>query len=63
MNHTQSNHPMGVECLLMFHLTGEFIIIEKFGGHVPHHLASYVIRQGGRQTKNLVLAIFLKIHT
>ena len=66
MKHTQSNHPMGVECLLMFHPTGEFIIMAKFGGHVPHHLASWfanVIRQGGRQTKTLALAIFLKIHT
>jgi len=34
------------------HLTGEFIIAEKFGGHALHHLASRianVIRQGGRQ--------------
>ena len=40
---------------------GEFIIMEKFGGHVLRHLASRlanVIRQGGRQMKNLVLAIF-----
>ena len=32
-----------------------------FGGHALYHLASRlanVIRQGGRQTKNLVLAIF-----
>jgi len=46
------------------HLTGEFVIVAKFGGHALHHLASRlvnVIRQGGRQTKNLVLAIFLKI--
>jgi len=43
------------------HLTGEFAIVEKFGGHVLHHLASRlvnVVRQGGRQSKNLVLAIF-----
>jgi len=47
----------------MAHLTGEFIIVAKIGGHVLRHLASRlanVIRQGGRQTKNLVLAIFLK---
>jgi len=32
------------------HLTGEFVIVAKFGGHVLHHLASglaNVIRQGG----------------
>jgi len=43
------------------HLTGEFVNVEKFGGHALHHLASRlsnVIRQGGRQTKNLVLAFF-----
>ena len=45
------------------HPTGEFVIVAKLGGHVLHHLASRlanVIRQGGRQTKNLVLVIFLK---
>jgi len=45
------------------HLTGEFVIVAKFGGHVLHHLGSRlanVIKQGGRQTKNLILAIFLK---
>jgi len=34
------------------HLTGNFVIVEKFGGHVLHHLASWlanVIRQGGRR--------------
>ena len=34
------------------HLTGEFVIVEKFGGHVLHHLASRlvnVIRQRGRR--------------
>ena len=39
------------------HPTGEFIIVTKLGGHVLRHLASWlvnVIRQGGRQTKNLV---------
>ena len=33
------------------HLTGEFVIVAKFGGHVLCHLASRlanVIRQGGR---------------
>jgi len=33
------------------HLTGEFVIVAKFGGHVLRHLASRlvnVIRQGGR---------------
>ena len=43
------------------HLTGEFIIAAKFGGHALRRLASRlanVIREGGRQTKNLVLAIF-----
>jgi len=42
------------------HLTGEFVIVAKVW---CHHLASRfanVIRQGGRQTKNLVLAIFKK---
>jgi len=37
------------------------VYLAKFGGHVLHHLASRlanVIRQGGRQTKNLVLVIF-----
>jgi len=36
------------------HLTGDFVIVEKFGGHALRHLASRlanVIRQGGRQTK------------
>jgi len=34
------------------HLTGEFVIVAKFGGHALHHVASRlvnVIRQGGRQ--------------
>jgi len=34
------------------HLTGEFIIVAKFGSHALHHLVSRlanVIRQGGRQ--------------
>ena len=48
------------------HPIGEFIIVAKFGGHVLCHLASRfanVIRQGGRQTKNLALAILKKICT
>jgi len=43
-----------------------FIIVAKFGGHALRHLASRltnVVRQGGRQTKNLVFAIFKKIRT
>ena len=47
------------------HLTGEFVIVTKFGGHALRHLASRlanVVRQGGRevgkQTKNLVFGIF-----
>ena len=34
------------------HLTGEFVIVAKFGGHTLHHLASRlanVVRQGGMQ--------------
>ena len=34
------------------HLTGEFVIVAKFGGHALHHLASRlanVVRQGGRE--------------
>jgi len=44
------------------HLTGEFVIVAKFGGHALRRLASRlanVVRQAGRQTKNLVLR-FLK---
>ena len=44
------------------HLTGEFVIVEKFGGHVLRHLASRLANVM-RQTKNLVLAIFFKFHT
>ena len=43
------------------HLTGEFVIVAKIGGHALRHLASRlanVVRQAGRQTKNLVFAIF-----
>jgi len=48
------------------HPTGEFVSVAKFGGHVLRRLASRlanVIREEGRQTKNLVLAIYKKIHT
>jgi len=34
------------------HLTGEFVIVAKFGGHALRHLASRlanVVRQGGRE--------------
>ena len=34
------------------HLTDEFVIVEKFGGHALHHLAfrlANVIREGGRE--------------
>jgi len=34
------------------HLTGEFVIVAKFGGHAFRHLASRlvnVVRQGGRE--------------
>jgi len=69
-NHTDEKKEYGVEDRYSLepqkaHLTGEFVIVAKFGGHVLRHLASRlanVIRQG-RQTKNLVLAILLKIHT
>ena len=39
------------------HLTGEFVIVAKFGGHVLRYLDSRLakmIREAGRQTKNLV---------
>jgi len=45
------------------HLTGEFVIVGKFGGHTLCHLASRlanVVRQGGRQTKSLILVILKK---
>jgi len=70
-NHTDERKEYGTEDRYSSepqkaHLTGEFIIVEKFGGHALRHLAyrlANVIRQGGRQTKNLVLAIFLKFCT
>jgi len=47
------------------HLTGEFVIVAKFGGHALRRLASRlanVIRQEGREG-NLVLVIFFKNRT
>ena len=38
------------------HLTSEFVIVAKFGGHELHHLASRlarVIREGGREEGRL----------
>jgi len=35
------------------HLTGEFVIVGKFGGHALRHLASRLARQGGRQRGRL----------
>jgi len=38
---------------------GEFVIVARFGGHALHHLASIGLRMwAGKQTKNLVFAIF-----
>ena len=42
------------------HLTGEFVIVAKFGGHALHHLASRlanVIREGGREGAVPALAL------
>jgi len=39
--------------------------VAKFGGHALRRLASRlanVVRQGGRQTKNLILAIFKNLY-
>jgi len=67
-NHTDEKKEYGAEDRYLSepqkaHLTGELVIVAKFGGHAFHHLASKlvnVIRQGGRQTKNLN---FFKINT
>ena len=64
-NHTDEKKEYGVEDRYSSepqkaHLTSEFVIVAKFGGHVLRQLASRLVRQGGKQTKNLVLAIFLK---
>ena len=63
-NHTDEKKEYGAEDRYSSepqkaNLTGEFVIVAKFGGHALD-LASRlvnVIRQGGRQTTNLVLAI------
>ena len=47
---------------LKAHLTDKFVIVAKIGGHVLHHLASRLANEI-RQTNNLFLTIFLKIHT
>ena len=55
-NHTDERKEYGAAARYLSkpqkaHLTGEFVIVEKFGGHALHHLASRlanVIRQGGR---------------
>ena len=73
-NHTDERKEYGTEDRYSLepqkvHLTGEFIIVAKFGGHALRHLASRlanVTRQRGReaerQTKNLVLNQFLSIY-
>ena len=66
-NHTDERKEYGAEDRYSLepqkaHLTGEFVIVDKFGGHALRRLASKlvnVIRQGGRQ-KNLVSAIFFE---
>jgi len=40
------------------HLTGEFVIVGRFGGHALRHLASRLLNVVRQQTKNLD---FLKI--
>ena len=66
-NHTDERKEYGAEDRYSSepqkaHLTGEFVIVAKFGDHALHHSASRlvnVIRQGGR-LKNLVLMILKK---
>ena len=56
-NHTDERKEYGAEDRYSLepqkaHLTGEFVIVEKFGGHALHHLASRlanVIRQEGME--------------
>ena len=56
-NHTDEKKEYGAEDRYSsesqkVHLTSEFVIVAKFGGHALHHLASRlanVIRQGGRR--------------
>jgi len=43
------------------HLTGELVIVAKFGGH-SFSLLACECSQAGRQTKNLVLAIFKNLY-
>ena len=63
-NHTDEKKEYGAEDRYLSepqkaHLTGEFVIVAKFGSHALRHLAFRLANgQGGRQTKNLVLAIF-----
>ena len=54
-NHTDERKEYGAEDRYSSepqkaHLTGEFVIVEKFaiGGHALCHLASRLIREGGR---------------
>jgi len=56
-SHTDERKEYGAEDRYLLelqkaHLTGEFVIVKKFGGHALRHLASRlanVIRQGGRR--------------
>jgi len=55
-NHTDEKKEYGAEDKYSSepqkaHLTGKFIIVAKFGGHVLCHLASRLanVRQGGRE--------------
>ena len=53
-NHTDERKEYGAEDRYSSepqkaHLTSEFVIVAKFGGHALHYLASNVIRQGGRE--------------
>jgi len=67
-NHTDERKEYGTEHRYLSepqkaHLTDEFVIVAKFGGHALRHLASRlanVVREAGRQTKNLLFAIFKK---
>ena len=67
-NHTDEKKEYGAEDRYSSepqkaHLTGEFVIVAKFGGHALCPLASRLannIRQGGRQTKKPSFVNFLK---
>ena len=64
-NHTDERKEYGTEDRDVLepqkvHLTGEFVIVAKFGGHALRRYASRLAnvireggREGGRQTKNL----------